>query len=167
MLSGAASAADGTSNEFPEESAALIAATAELFDRVEAKGAPSGRMPVMRVPFHIIKSSFERDKTRALTRNGPVDHLTGYRITWYPTDRMLGTVDFMGTWDGNQNLVCGYLTWDLTTPEAPVLQRISANFVNTARIARGSASEIEGNLLNANCAFGKIDANYHFFDLPG
>ena len=98
---------------------------------------------------------------------GPVDHLTVYRITWYPMDRLYGTVDFMGTWDGNRNLVCGYLTWDLTDPDAPELETVSANFVDLAEMAGAGQVHVHQSLLEANCAYGAIEANYLVFEPAG
>ena len=99
-----------------------------------------------------------------LTSKGAVDRLTGYRISWYPVDRFLGSVDFMGTWDGNRNLVCGYVTWDLSDPDAPVLEDVSASFVNVAELSRQDDEAIHAALLDANCAYGAIEANYAFFE---
>ena len=153
--------------EFPVENEALIQATIAFFDEVEAREAPRKRIPVIGVPFTVTKSNLPTDDANALTRMGPVDHLTGYRITFYPVDRLLGTVDFMGTWGGKKNLVCGYLTWDLTDPQAPVLQSLSASFVDVGDLSRASEVEIHRDLLRANCAFGEIDANYYVFDVSG
>lgn len=149
------------------ENAALVEATAALFDRIEAGAKPKTKPPVIAAPFKIVRSSVRRDKADALTRRGPVQHLTGYNITWYPTDRLLGIVDFMGTWDGNKNLVCGYLTWDMTDPDNPVLQDLSVSFVDVARLAGASAFDVETDLLTANCAYSEIEQNYRFFDVTG
>ncbi len=153
--------------EFPEENAALVAATAALFDRIEAGAKPQSKTPVFKAPFKIVRSSVRQDKADALTVKGPVSHLTGYNITWYPTDRLLGIVDFMGTWDGNKNLVCGYLTWDMTQPDSPVLQAVAVSFVDVSHVARGTSLDIENDLLTANCAFSEIEQNYRFFDVTG
>lgn len=146
--------------EFPRETAAIVAATTALFDAVE-DGAETPATPnrVVAIP-----ASFD---TNALTTRGPVRHLTGYRINWYPVDRFLGAVDFMGTWDGNSNLVCGYVLWDLTDPGAPELDTLVANFVDVAALDAGSATEAHLALLDANCAYGDIDLNYTVFDPAG
>lgn len=155
--------------EFPEESRALIAATQAFFETIEAETTLKQRAPVISVPFAITKSSASptADSAGPLTRMGPVDHLTGYRITWYPVGPLYGTVDFMGTWDGNRNLVCGFLTWDLTDPDAPKLQTVSAQFVDVSALSRKSPHLIHQDLLEANCAHGAIDANYRVFDVTG
>ncbi len=155
--------------EFPTESRALVEATAAFFDRVEARAKPQKRVPVIGIPLSVTKSSIasRAQDTETLTRMGPVDHLTGYRITWYPMDNLYGTVDFMGTWNGNRNLVCGYLTWDLSDPEAPVLQTVTANFVDLAALGGASRTDIHQSLLEANCAYGAIDANYRLFEPTG
>lgn len=166
-VSGAA-AGERSDPEFPTESAALIRATTALFDQVEARHAPRQRVPVIGIPLTPTKIRADADDhASALTRNGPVDHLTGYRITWYPMERLLGSVDFMGTWGGNRNLVCGYLTWDLTDPDTPRLEQIQASFVDLAEIGGSSDQDIHRHLLNANCAFGAIEANFHVFDVQG
>ena len=156
--------------EFPAETAAIVAATSALFDAVEAEDAPSGkRVPVIQMPEVAIKArvAIAEEKADPLTERGPLEHLTGYRISWYPVERFLGSVDFMGTWDGKRNLVCGYLTWDLTDPEFPVLETVSANYIDTGELVGATPSEIHETLLEANCAFGAIEANYAFFEPQG
>ncbi len=160
-------APDDGATEFPKETEALVAATAAFFDEVE-KTAPGATVaPAIRIPelARRIKGIRPDAGPRVLTRNGPVRHLTGYRINWYPVDRFLGSVDFMGTWHGNRNLVCGYLVWDLSEPEAPVLNSVVANFVDLDDFKGKSRAEIHESLLEANCAFGAIDDNYAFFDV--
>lgn len=155
-----------TSAEFPAETAAIVAATSQLFDAVQAEAAPPATRPVVTAPLVATPATFRlgQGSPDVLTSKGAVDHLTGYRISWYPVDRFLGTVDFMGTWDGNRNLVCGYVTWDLSDPDAPVLEDISASFIEVAEIAREPAEDIHAALLDANCAYGAIEANYAFFE---
>lgn len=153
--------------EFPAETAAIVTATAALFDAVEGsedRARPAA--PVIRLPRSLTPASLSTidGKAVVLTENGPVKHLTGYRITWYPTDRFLGSVDFMGTWNGNLNLVCGYVTWDLTDPESPVLDEVQANYLDIGDLALAHDEKIHAALLDANCAYGAIDANYAFFE---
>ncbi|MCG6885271.1 MAG: hypothetical protein LJE62_16095 [Silicimonas sp.] len=153
--------------EFPVENQALINATVAFFESVETRTEPRTRMPVIGLPLTATRSKAGSDDASILTRMGPVHHLTGYRITWYPMDQLYGTVDFMGTWDGNRNLVCGYLTWDLADPKAPVLTSVSASFVDMGDLSQASDEDIHIGLLDANCAFGSIDENYGFFDVTG
>lgn len=155
--------------EFPVETEALVAATAALFDEVEAREVDSpDRVPVIRLPQLAQKVRAEAPAARApLTLHGPLRHLTGYRINWYPTERFLGAVDFMGTWDGNRNLVCGYLIWDLSDPGTPVLDRVHASYVELGDLVGASSEEVHEALLEANCAYGTIEANYSFFDVAG
>jgi hypothetical protein len=83
--------------EFPAETAAIVQATARLFDAVEASGRPRGGRPVIARPVLAKPASVRAEDAKAdiLVSRGPVDHLTGYRISWYPVDRFLGSVDFM------------------------------------------------------------------------
>ncbi len=153
--------------EFPEETAAIVAATVALFDEVEdGEDAAPRRNPVIRMPSLATKASAD-DKAGALTDHGPLRHLTGYRISWYPMERFLGSIDYMGTWDSNRNLVCGYLTWDLSDPSAPVLEKVTANYLDLGEFAGATPAQIHKSLLEANCAFGAIDANYAFFEPAG
>lgn len=165
-------AADGvpaTTAEFPAESKAMIAATLDFFDRAEAAKTERKRKPVIGIPLSATRSSVEAtpSETDVLTTMGPVKHLTGYRITWYPIETLYGTVDFMGTWGRNGNLVCGYLSWDLTDPEAPRLDTVTASFVDLYALRNATDSQIHGSLMEANCAFGAIDANFQVFDVAG
>ncbi|MDJ0640097.1 MAG: hypothetical protein QNJ20_14800 [Paracoccaceae bacterium] len=153
--------------EFPTEQKALIEATLAFFDTVESKKMRRKRTPIIGLPLTVTRSRARPNDAAALTRMGPVDHLTGYRITWYPMDRLLGTVDFMGTWDGNKNLVCGYLTWDVSNPDKPVLQSLSASFVDVGDLSKASELETRQSLLSANCAFGEVEQNYRIFDPTG
>ena len=152
--------------EFPEETAALVAATADFFESVEAQAGPRDTRPVISGLIVATPAKFGASdgKASVLISNGPVDHLTGYGIKWYPVDRLLGTVDYMGTWDDNRNLVCGFVTWDLSDPGAPVLEEVSASFLDISVLSDESGPVIHAALLEANCAFGAIDANYTLFE---
>lgn len=159
-------AALSTSADFPTETAAIVEATSQLFDAVEAGAQPQKKRSVVSGPLIATPASFRMGEAKAdvLTSNGAVDHLTGYKISWYPVDRFLGTVDFMGTWAGNRNLVCGYVTWDLSDPDAPVLEDVTATFVNITDLSRQDDDAIHAELMDANCAYGAIEANYAFFE---
>ena len=167
MTHAEAAASTEPSSEFPIEMAALVAATAQLFEAVESsfERAPA-REPVITIPDAITPAALDAldAKASVLTSRGAVDHLTAYRIEWYPMDRFLGSADFMGTWDENRNLVCGFVTWDLTQPESPELESVAATFLDVSELATGSDAQIHGALLEANCAFGAIDPNYAFFE---
>jgi len=161
------SAPDGELEEFPKETEALVAATAAFFHEIEqVPSDATSKEPIIRMPdiARRIKGVSPDAGPGALTRHGPVKHLTGYRINWYPVERFLGTVDFMGTWNGNRNLVCGYLVWDMSAPDAPVLNGVTANFISLDDFNGKSPSEVHEFLLEANCAFGAIDDNYAFFE---
>lgn len=160
--------ASSSEQEFPTETAALIAATSAFFDAAEraAQKRDTPSQPVIGLPQIVSPASLQASDAafEPLTNHGAVQHLTGYRINWYPVSRLLGTVDFMGTWDGNRNLVCGYISWDVTTPDAPVLESVTANYVDMDELASLSPSKAHEALLEANCAFGAIDVNFAFFD---
>lgn len=147
--------------EFPEETEALVAATVSLFEAAEELSGPepSERLTLTPRPTNISAETPEA-LTAFDTERGPVRHLTGYRITWYPVDSLLGAVDFMGTWDNARNLVCGHVTWDLSDPAAPVMRALVANYVDVSDIAASDRATKEAALLEANCAFGEIDQNY-------
>ena len=68
--------------EFPEETEALVAATAALFDEIQSqdKGLGDAR-PVIRLPDLAQKVRVEASAVSdPLTLHGPLRHLTGYRI---------------------------------------------------------------------------------------
>ena len=156
--------------EFPEETAALVAATVALFEAIEAENNAEPRIPEIRIEGLAIPATLPVDA--ALSRAfpdemGPVQHLTGYRINWYPVDRFLGAVDFMGTYDGNRNLVCGYIMWDVSDPDAPALDRVIANYLDLDRLDAASPADAHRALLDANCAFGEVEPNFTVFDRAG
>jgi len=153
--------------EFPVETAAIVEATAAFFDLIESSVSPSPveETPVISMPrlatpasIGLTDSNFDFQPD-----NGPVAHLTGYRINWYPVDRMVGAVDFMGTWENNRNLVCGLLLWDLTDPTMPELDSIVVNYVDLGDLSSGTPGEAHAALLDANCAYGEVDANFTVF----
>ena len=152
--------------EFPAETSAIIAATTAYFDAVE--GQNDEAVPRMTIEGAIARPvNFETsDEMRLALQSdyGPVQHLTGYRINWYPTDRFLGAVDFMGTYDGNRNLVCGYVLWDLSEPEAPTLENVVATYVDVGRLNDASPTDAHQQLLEANCAYGEINPNFTLFN---
>jgi hypothetical protein len=151
--------------EFPEQTEALVAATTALFETVE--GAPSNdglriridglAIPASATPGPGIMQAFPVER-------GPVHHLTGYRINWYPMDRLLGAVDFMGTYDRNRGLVCGYVAWDLTDPDEPQIDQLVVNYVDLKLLSKQHPGATHAALLDANCAYGEIDSNFTVFD---
>ena len=158
------------SDEFATETAALIAATTTLFEQVEAESGERKARPVISAPILATPAVADVEPAPTPTEidvlkgKGRVNHLTGYEITWYPVDRMLGSVDFMGTWNGNADLVCGYVTWDLSDPAAPVLDEIEATFVDVSALLQDPDADVHGALLDANCAFGSVEINYAYFE---
>lgn len=164
-----AQAADGLAPviEFPVETKAVVAATSALFASLEVSADTSPkRAPVIQMPQLEQKVALTQTPG-PLTQHGPLRHLTGYRIDWYPTERLLGSVDFMGTWDGNRNLVCGYLVWDVSDTDAPELDQVIANFIDMEDLAHQPPAVIHAQLLEANCAFGAIEANFGYFEPKG
>ncbi len=156
------------SGEFPEQTQALVTATSALFETVESAPAPNGTririkglaIPASQTPGDAILQAFPSE-------HGPVRHLTGYRVNWYPVDRLLGAVDFMGTYDRNRGLVCGYVTWDLSDPDAPQIDQLVANYVDLELLTRGHPDAAHAALLDANCAYGEIEPNFTVFDPAG
>ena len=153
------------SAEFQVEYDALVDATQVFFDTVEEERNDRAKAPVLGWAINATRSYAVEDDLAVLTKMGPVKHLTGYQVTWYPTEKLLGTVDFMGTWDGNRNLVCGYVTWDLSDPEAPQLHSISANFITPEALDQEDERDVHRVLIGSNCAHGAIEANYAFFSM--
>ena len=78
---------------------------------------------------------------------------------------MLGAVDFMGTWNGNRDLVCGYLTWDLTDPSDVRLAQVNTSYLETRVLSDMTPADAQMALLEANCAYGEIDPNFAVFDV--
>lgn len=165
-LAGADARGPGGDPEFPRETEALVAATVSLFEAAEAAHAPAGEPAFGFGPRATPAGLSPSDETLSAFPDayGPVRHLTGYRITWYPVDRLLGAVDFMGTWDRTRNLVCGYVTWDLTNPDDPALQGVMTNYIDISLLSDASPAEVEAVLTEANCAFSDIEANYAVFE---
>ena len=154
--------------EFPTETAALIAVTTAFFHAAEraALDSEAPKRPVIGLPEVVSPASVETTDPafEMMTNHGAVQHLTGFRINWYPVSRLLGTVDFMGTWGNNRNLVCGYVSWDLSAPEAPTLENLDVTYVDLAELKSATPQKVHATLLEANCAFGAIDANFAFFE---
>jgi len=166
----ASNALPAPGEEFPEETAALVAATVALFDAIESEGDTEPRIPEIRIEGLATQATLPTNAAWTLAfpdDKGPVQHLTGYRINWYPVDRFLGAVDFMGTYDGNRNLVCGYVMWDISDPDAPELDRVIANYLDLDRLDAAAPADAHRALLDANCAFGEIEPNFTVFDRAG
>ena len=155
--------------EFPNETAAIVEATAAFFSEIQTDASPAPLLPEIRIEGGIARqiAFAEGGSTqRALDdSHGPLAQLTGYRISWYPVDRFLGAVDFMGTYGDAQDLVCGYLVWDVSDPDLPVLDEVVADYVISADVAALPADEAQARLLNANCAHGGLAQNYSFLDI--
>jgi len=166
LLAGAVSACAGQEDvEFADETDAIVAATTALFESVEAASPSDGielRLNGIAIP---ASAAAGPDVSAAFPAEyGPVTHLTGYRINWYPVDRLLGAVDFMGTYDRNRGLVCGYVTWDLSDPDDPQVDQLIANYVDLKLLAKRHPGATHAALLDANCAYGEIEPNFTVFD---
>ncbi|MBT8459942.1 MAG: hypothetical protein KJN60_09760 [Boseongicola sp.] len=143
----------------------MVAATTALFESVEAAPGSNGielRVDGVAIPARVTPGA---DVSAAFpTKYGPVAHLTGYRVNWYPVDRLLGAVDFMGTYDRNRGLVCGYVTWDLSDSDEPVIDQLVANYVDLDLLSKRHPGATHAALLDANCAYGEIEPNFTVFD---
>jgi len=150
--------------EFPLETLRLVAATEALFDRLESETAnPARETPQIELRLarpDASPASLPAVGRRAVREDlGAIEHLTAYGLTWYPLETLSGTVDFVGSWDGGRNLVCGYVTWDMSDPEAPVLAAMTTSYLDTSVLVGLPDDLAHGELLRANCAHGSIEPN--------
>lgn len=144
-------------DEFAIEAERLVEATAALFADLEQKQpATRQRQRVIGVP-QPVGLSLQDETAQA---RPDMDHLRAYRVSWYPVDRLLGTVDFVGTYDGGRNLVCGYVTWDLDNPDATEMVALQTNMVDLDALGAMSHGQRHLALIEANCAFGEIEPNF-------
>jgi hypothetical protein len=161
VLSGAHIGAQALSSEFPTQERALVDATSAFFSAVENPSASSGHdffsdafaaaMPL---------EEWRSLRLAQLTDHGAISGLTAYRITWYPVDTLLGAVDFVGHDEDGSNLVCGYVLWEFAESAAPQLRWYEATHVDTRELATLSPEEQGKRLLEANCAYTEIEANF-------
>lgn len=161
LLSGATVSAAALASEFPREERAIVEATAEFFDAVEATSA-GGVASAYADPFAATAATGDRLETRISQVRGtaPLTGLTGYRITWYPVDTLLGTVDFVGRDETGRNLVCGYVLWEFSDDAEPRLRDYQATYVDTWALAALSPEEQGKRLIEANCAFTDVESNF-------
>jgi hypothetical protein len=161
LLSGATVGATALASEFPLEERALVEATAEFFDAVEATSA-KGRASSYADPFAATAATDEGRETRISQARtaAPLTGLTGYRITWYPVDTLLGAVDFVGRDETGRNLVCGYILWEFSGDAEPRLRDYDATYVDTWALAALSPEEQGKRLIEANCAFNDVESNF-------
>lgn len=161
LLSGAEISAQALSSEFPREERAVTVATAAFFDAVEDPNAASGHEFFSDAFAAALPLEDWRDwRLAQLTDHGPMTGLTAYRITWYPVDTLLGAVDFVGRDESGRNLVCGYVLWEFADAAAPQLRGFEATYVDTWELAAMTPEEQGKRLLEANCAFTDVEANF-------
>ncbi|MEM9707581.1 MAG: hypothetical protein AAF871_02225 [Pseudomonadota bacterium] len=140
------------------ETVNIVRATEALFERLESESA---RFEPRFEKAAAMSVSIASGEYRALDADqGPVRNLTGYRITWYPEGQLVGSVDFVGTWQGGTNLICGYVTWDMSYPDFPRLKAVEAKYLESKNLARLNRDDRHQALLNANCAYGEIGGNF-------
>jgi hypothetical protein len=161
MVSGVSLGAQGLSSEFPAQERALVAATSAFFDAVEQPGinAEHGFFAdafAAAVPLE----DWRAHRLDDLVDHGPIEGMTAYRITWYPVDTLLGAVDFVGRDADGVNLVCGYVLWEFGDESKPHLRWYEATYVDTAELAGMNAEEAGARLIEANCAYTDIEANF-------
>jgi len=153
-------AGPAAAGQYARETSRLVDATAELFDALEATSASSDR-PAIRLRLDLEEKASFTDAGEALRPElGPVRDLTAYRTTWYETGGLIGTVDFVGTWGDGRHLLCGYVSWDMSDPDAPTLDDIVADYLEIGALAGSGADEAHVALIEANCAYGEIEPNF-------
>lgn len=153
--------------EFGLETFYMLQATETLFDALEAASS-EGEKPGLKL--RLVDPEAEpatlelppAGQMAIRTDLGPVANLRGYDVTWYPTDRLLGSVDFVGTWNNGRNLICGYATWDMSDADAPVLASVTTSYIDAGALAALTQEATHAALLRANCAFGAIEPNLEF-----
>ena len=161
VLSGAHIGAQALSSEFPSQERALVDATTAFFSAVEDPSANSGHeffsdAFAAAVPLEEWRSL----RVAQLTDHGVISGLTAYRITWYPVDTLLGAVDFVGRNEDGANLVCGYVLWEFSEGASPQLRWYEATHVDIRELATLSPEEQGKRLLEANCAYTEVEANF-------
>jgi hypothetical protein len=161
LLSGAHIGAQALSSEFPSQERALVDATSAFFSAVEDPSTAGGHeffsdAFAAAVPLE----DWRNLRLAQLTDHGPITGLTAYRITWYPVDTLLGAVDFVGRDADGRNLVCGYVLWEFSDNTSPQLRWYEATHVDTWELAALSPEEQGKRLLEANCAYTEVEANF-------
>lgn len=158
---GATVLASSLGSEFPEQERKLVAATSAFFDVIEAPDRAT------KVDFFteaystaIPLDEWQNERLRELVDKGPLRGLTAYRITWYPVDTLLGAVDFVGRDGDDDDLVCGYVLWEFPQDAEPQLRWYEATHLDPGEISALSVEEAGARLLEANCAFTDLDANF-------
>ena len=145
--------------QYVAETARLVDATAALFDRLEAESGGSAP-PRIQLRLSEDKASFSDADGALRPEFGPVRDLTGYRVTWYDADALIGTVDFVGTWGDGRHLLCGYVSWNMTDPDAPSLDGIVADYLEIGALVGSGEDDAHIALIEANCAYGEIEPNF-------
>lgn len=164
-LAGPQTPADRTA--FGLETFHILQASETLFDALEAASS-DGETPGLQLRLadpEAAPAAFDLPPAGQMairTDLGPVANLRGYDVTWYPTDRLLGSVDFVGTWNNGRNLICGYATWDMSDAGAPVLASVTTSYIDAGALAHLSQDATHAALLRANCAYGAVEPNLAF-----
>ena len=149
----------GSAAQYAAETERLVDATADLFDRLEAGADAGADRPRIELRLKPQPMSFGAPDGALRPEYGPVRDLTGYRVTWYDTERLIGTVDFVGTWGDGRHLICGYVSWDMSG-DAPALDDLVADYLETGALAASAEDDAHLALIEANCAYGEIEANF-------
>ena len=160
-IAGASLGAQSLQSEFPSQERALVAATAEFFDAVETPSV-SGGYEFFSDAYQSAVSldDWQDDRLRQLVDDGPIEGMTAYRITWYPVDTLLGAVDFVGRAADGSELVCGYVLWEFPDGSDPSLRWYEATHVDAGALSGLSQEEASARLLEANCAYTDLEANF-------
>jgi len=138
----------------------LIRSTAEFFDAVERRDyARSVNFFAEAYATAVPLDEWQNERLRLLVDKGPLKNLTAYRITWYPVDTLLGSVDFVGRDGEDGGLVCAFVLSEFVEGSDPKLRVYEATHIDPDTIKGLSPGEAGARLLAANCAFTSLDAN--------
>jgi len=148
-------------SEVTDRDRALIRATAAFFQSVEQRDhARSLDFFAEAYATAVPLDQWQNERLRQLVDKGPLKNLTAYRITWYPIDTLLGSVDFVGRDPRDGRLVCGFVLWEFPERAEPKLRLYEATRLDPGTLSRMPPGEAGAQLLEANCAFTSIEANF-------
>ena len=90
-------------------------------------------------------------------QHGAVTSYHAHMLTYYPGDLTRAAVDFVGNTTEREGHVCGYLLWNVLSPNEVSLSRIEQNFVDPQLFRKMPVQQAAQTLVNWRCPKALIE----------
>lgn len=97
-------------------------------------------------------------RKRVIEQTGKTQPRTIHGLTYYSEENLLAAVDFSGQGAFPGTFICGFMLWELPTPNAAKLVRFEQNVVPVATFRKLSVTQAAQTMTNWRCPDAMIES---------